>query len=114
VPALTFVTTRVRLKKRYDAFCNFERTFSSMSSADTTDTTLGTHRDNFERIQRRYVVADPSRSLFLTDRQIRRLAPDFLGVLSRVMERTAPVGFTSTNSPAPSNNFTGLAPAFTA
>jgi len=47
------------------------------------------HRDNFDRIQRRYVVADPSRSLFLTDRQIRRLAPDFLAVLSRIMGRTA-------------------------
>jgi hypothetical protein len=47
------------------------------------------HRDNFDRIQRRYVVADPSRSLFLTERQIRRLAPDFLAVLSRIMGRTA-------------------------
>ena len=46
-------------------------------------------RDNFDRIRRQYVVADPSRSFFLAERQIRRLAPDFVAVLSRIMGRTA-------------------------
>jgi hypothetical protein len=48
----------------------------------------GAHERNFARIKRNYVVGDPDRSHFLTDRQIRRLAPHVVQRLSSILGRT--------------------------
>jgi hypothetical protein len=47
----------------------------------------GMHEDNFDRIRRHYVIGDPGRSQFLGESKIRRLAPEFLAILSVVTGR---------------------------
>jgi hypothetical protein len=43
------------------------------------------HKYKFEKIKQHYAIGDRSNSRMLTDRQIRRLAPEFLGVLGDVV-----------------------------
>jgi hypothetical protein len=57
----------------------------------------GAHRQKFERIKERYAVGDPDCSRLLSASEIRRLAPDFVNVLSVVMGRSGfrPIDFIS-------------------
>lgn len=43
------------------------------------------HKYKFEKIKQHYAIGDPTRSRMLSDQEIRRLAPDFLGVLGDVV-----------------------------
>jgi len=45
------------------------------------------HKGNFDRIKRWYVIGSPATSRFLTHADIQRLAPTFLPTLSRVLRK---------------------------